>query len=261
METIPARRITHVKFKDHEQDVKAVFSPWSVITHAAIQTNTAADSTTGNTEENKNTKTKYAPFYWIGSQQGVHLMQFVVGDGIITVVSDASIWDSHQLARLDHAFLLRSFGFRKNSLILYGIAMPSIMKLAWKKFPEFIITLSLLIVFCLWQKAVRVGPIKQFNHTSRRSIMDSILGLASYQHKRKKYSRLLQPVIADILLLANRHLSGFADANQTKKEILMSEHTGLSQNAIAQAMNSEAVQDDDAFQETITLLRTIRKTL
>ncbi len=262
LETIPARRITHVRFKDHEHDVNAAFSPWSIITHAAaLGSDPTATTTNQKAEENKNADAEYTPVYWVRSQQGAHLMQFAIGQGVITVVSDASIWDSHQLGRLDHAFLLRSLGFRKASLILHGVAMPSIVKLAWTKFPELIITLSLLIVFWLWQQAVRVGPIKQFNSASRRSIMDSILGLASYQHKRKKYSRLLQPVITDILLLANRQLSGFASADKAKKEILMSEHTGLSQNAIARAMSPDAVQDDDAFQETITLLRNIRKTL
>jgi hypothetical protein len=262
METIPARRTTQVRFKDYKHDVNAAFSPWSIITHTAISGSDATAKTTDDkAEENQNTGTEYTPFYWVSSQQGAHLMQFDIGDGMITVVSDASIWDSHQLGRLDHAFLLRSLGFRNTSLILYGVAMPSIIKLAWKKFPELIITFLLLIGFCLWQKAIRVGPIKQLNNSSRRSIMDSIQGLASYQHKRKKYSRLLQPVITDILLLANRQLSGFATADQTKKQILMSEHTGLSQNTIARAMALETVQDDDAFQETITLLRAIRKTL
>lgn len=262
LEIIPERRTTHVKFKDYEHNVNAVFSPWSIITHSAILASVADTKTaTEKTEEDKNTKAEYTPFYWVSSRQGAHLMQFTISQGVITVVSDASIWDSHQLGRLDHAFLLRSLGFRKNSLVLYGVAMPSIIKLAWTTFPELIITLALLIMFCLWQKAIRVGPIKQINNASRRSIMDSILGLASYQHKRKKYSRLLQPVITDILLLANRQLSGFANADQTKKEILMSEHTGLSQKVIAQVMTPEAIHDDDAFQQNITLLRTIRKTL
>ncbi|HWV15755.1 MAG TPA: DUF4350 domain-containing protein [Cellvibrio sp.] len=256
-EKISSRRITHLSFTGQEQEVDAAFSPWSIIHHPAIE----KDAANGQSEKNHEAVSEYAPFYWIGSRQGIHFMQFYVGDGMITVVSDASIWNSHLLARQDHGFLLQSLGFQKKSLILYGVAMPSIMSLAWTKFPEFILTASLLIGLWLWQKAIRVGPLRQHIDTARRSVMNSIMGLASYQHKRKKYSRLLQPVIADILLLANRHIPGFAAAESTKRDALLSEHAGISQNAVALAMNPEAVQDDDAFQETILLLRKIRKTL
>ena len=43
------------------------------------------------------------PSVWKGSDAGVHFMQFAVGKGLLTIVSDADIWSSPRIAELDHA--------------------------------------------------------------------------------------------------------------------------------------------------------------
>lgn len=261
VEIIPERRITHLQFNDDEPTINAVFSPWSVISHPGISQDEADTKSNTTKKKSSGEDAAFTPVFWGMSQQGAHLIQFNEGQGKITVVSDASIWDSHQLARQDHGVLLRSLGFHGKSLILYGIAMPSIATLAWTHFPECIIASLLMLILCLWRVAVRVGPVQFINSVDRRSIIDSILGLASYQHRRKKYWRLLEPLIADIQTSAKRHIPGFVAADSAKREELLSDHTGMSQKNINQLLNPHAVRDDQSFQATVTLLREIRKTL
>ncbi len=262
-EIIPERRITHLQFNDDEPAINAVFSPWSVISHPAIlQDDDDDDDKSNTTKKNPSAMDAvFEPVFWGVSPQGAHLIQFNEGQGEITVVSDASIWDSNQLARQDHGVLLRSLGFHRKSLILYGIAMPSISTLAWTHFPECIIAFLLMLILCLWRVAIRVGPVQFINSVDRRSIIDSILGLAFYQHRRKRYWRLLEPLIADIQTSAKRHIPGFVAADSAKKEKLLCDHTGMSQKNINQLLNPHAVRDDQSFQATVTLLREIRKTL
>lgn len=260
VEKVPERRITHLQFNDEKPAINAAFSPWSVISHPAISRS--------DNENNDATKKKpseensvFEPVFWGNSSQGVHLIQFAEGKGKITVVSDASIWDSNQLPRLDHGVLLRSLGFHKKSLILYGISMPSLAALVWMHFPECIIALLFMLMLFLWRVAIRVGPIQFINSVDRRSIMDSILGLASYQHRRKKYHLLLEPLITDIQTSAKRRLPGFVSADSAKREKLLSDHTGINQKNINQLLNPCAVIDDQSFQITVTLLQNIKRTL
>ncbi|RYY73531.1 MAG: DUF4350 domain-containing protein [Gammaproteobacteria bacterium] len=261
-EIIPERRLTHLRFNDDEPEINAVFSPWSVISHPDIyQRDNGEDESSTAVNESPVENKLFTPVFWGGSSQGTHLIQFLNGKGMITVVSDASIWDSQQLARKDHGVLLRALGFHQKSLILYGIAMPPITTLAWTHFPEFIISFLLLLILCVWCVATRVGPVQSVNSIDRRSIINSILGAASYQHRRRKYSKLLEPLIADIHTLAKRQLHGFAIADTEKKEKLLSDHTGMSQKNINQLLNPHAVGDDQSFQAAVTLLREIRKTL
>ncbi len=247
-EIVPPRRITHVTLTNSDNEIPLAFSPRAIISHPSNAHPDAEEA--------------YKPFYSAGTEAGESFMQFSVGKGEITVVSDASIWDSHQLGRLDHGLLLHALGFDQGRcLLLYGTAMPSIMRLAWTKFPEFISVAAAAIVFWLWRKAVRVGPVRVVDPSIRRSIIDAIQGLANYKHKRRRFALIVEPVIADIFRLANRQIAGFAQADSAAKIALISAHSGLPLNSVQQALSVATITGDGTLQTVLQLLQTIRKSL
>ena len=83
-------------------------------------------------------------------------MQFAVGKGLLTIVSDADIWSSPRIAELDHAFLLWSLAeSRDRIVILYGREMPSMLELLRRYALQPLLLLALCVGAWLWFRGRR----------------------------------------------------------------------------------------------------------
>ena len=84
--------ITTVTFGDDIGDLEVAFNDAKILTQPFI-----ADA---------ESDTSHQPFSWSYSEYGVHMMQFEVGSGLLTIISDPGIWTSYQIDQYDHVYLL-----------------------------------------------------------------------------------------------------------------------------------------------------------
>ncbi|NNE63171.1 MAG: DUF4350 domain-containing protein, partial [Gammaproteobacteria bacterium] len=84
--------LTEIDFGDAIGNLQINFDPNRILTHAYI--------------EGSDDNPAHQPFGWSSSEFGVHMIQFDVGAGLLTIVSDPAIWQSQKIADYDHAYLL-----------------------------------------------------------------------------------------------------------------------------------------------------------
>lgn len=204
----------------------------------------------------------WQPFYWRGDEYGVHFLQIYVEDGLLTVMSDGAIWQSQNIGKADHAFLLQVLaGNSKRMRLFYGIQMPSIFELMWRWVPELISALAVWLLAWLLYRGQRFGPIRQQQITTRRSLLEHIFASAGHHWRQRQMQQLLQPLQDDIARHARRNLHNYDTLELRDQYCQLSSKSGLSPSQVEQAMNNITAGTEEKFLTQIQSLQTIRKSL
>lgn len=247
---IPKDEITNLSFTNLDTKLQIHFSPKSSLSHPQFYVKD------GEKIEG------YIPNYWASSEFGTHFMQFSVGDGLLSVLSDKTIWESSKIDSLDHAHLLWLLsGNNTEVVILYGAKMPSIFYFIWKY------AFELVISFCVWLLAWivfrgrRFEQIRTDKETARRSISEHIKASADYLWRNKKANSLLEPARADIIRRVQHLYPTFSGKNKNEQIKLICNHSNLSIEQVKLAINKQCNNDEDEFRNIIIYLQVIRNTL
>jgi len=203
------------------------------------------------------------PFSWSASEYGIHLMQFNVGSGLLTIISDPSIWTSSRIDQHDHAYLLWVLSSKDGDLaILHPTLRDSIWDLIANNAPEFLIALGLSIVLCLWYLGHRFGRIVPRDTSGGRALSEHFSATANYLWQRKASKQLIEPVRHQIFRRASILLPEFASASRDpERQIkLISRHCGLEVATVNIALNAKDF-NETSFVRTVKLLKYIEQSL
>jgi len=106
---IPESEITYLSFTNIKEKLKINFSSNSSLSHPYLYS------------DNDYKKTELDPTYWAGNEKGTYFMQFEVGEGLLSIITDNGIWRSSSIDELDHAYLLWVLGKNNSEVVLlYG---------------------------------------------------------------------------------------------------------------------------------------------
>ncbi|MDH5572186.1 MAG: DUF4350 domain-containing protein [Gammaproteobacteria bacterium] len=247
---IPDDEITRLKFTDLDTDIEINFSPKTHLTHPALYA------------DDNDTLTEPTPSYWIGSEYGVHFMQFDVGDGLLTVISDKGIWDSHNIGTLDHAYLIWTLSNHFSEVILlYGAQMPSIFNFFWKYAFETILSGSIFLLAWLIFKGRRFGKIHPQTSGAHRSIAEHIQASSNYLWRNRKFEQLLQPVRQDVIQHLHKYFPSYSYLDHNEKIHLISEHTKIDTEQIELALMNSSDNNSQDFQHIMSTLQKIRNAI
>lgn len=184
---IPPEAITRLEFSAEVSPLEIHFSPSSVLRHAAFDAEDReegapeSDDEAGSEAEAPSTPEQPSPSAWAGSDAGVHLVQFDVGDGLLTIVSDASIWGTREIAELDHAHLLRRLvGDDGGVVLLYGRDVMSAAEWLGRNARAPLLAGGLTLLAALWLRGRRFGPLRADPPPGSRSLADQLDGSARY---------------------------------------------------------------------------------
>lgn len=201
-----------------------------------------------------------APFYWRGSDQGTHFMQFEVGKGLLTVMSDGDLWKSFLIDQYDHAYLLKVLTDNSEQVfIVYGVEMPSLWDLTVHYALEFLVAFLLWLTAWLIYRSRRFGPIRQYNVTTRRSIAEHIQACTDFLWRHDQYQQLISSVRQDTLRQMQLHNPLFNQLDKSEQVRLICEKTQLSDKEIQQALFEDIPKNESIFSQTIALLQIIGK--
>ena len=242
--------LTTIEFGDDIGNLEIAFTSNRVLTHPY------ADG-----EEVDESSPK--PFSWTASEYGIHLMQFDVGSGLLTIISDPTIWTSNRIDENDHAYLLWVLSSQDGGFaILHPTLRDSIWILISRNAPELLIALALTIAFWLWNLGHRFGRIVPRDTGSGRALSEHFSATAGYLWHRKAGDQLIEPVRQQIFRRASIRLPEFASANQdpARQIQLIGRHCGLEVATVDIALNSKDF-NEASFMRTVKLLKYIEQSL
>jgi len=164
------------------------------------------------------------PSSWSASDYGIHLMQFDVGSGLLTIISDSTIWTSYRIEQYDHAFLLWMLSSRDGD---FAILYPQLRD-------------------SLWQLTIK--------HAS-----ELLIAVALVMH-RKRSIDLIAPLRQRVLRRASLSLGEFARAEPDRQMELIGRRCGINTDSISRALH-ETEFNETSFVHTVKLLKHIEQSL
>ncbi|MCZ6872600.1 MAG: DUF4350 domain-containing protein, partial [bacterium] len=190
---VPGNELSSLQFEGIDRPLKLHFLPSRQLYHPYFE------------RKDENAFTGYKLVYWAGDEQGIHFMQLDVGQGLLSVLSDAVLWRSDHIDKFDHAFFLRTLTRHEDGVrLLYGTNMPSLFMLIWQHTPELVIACALWLIAWLWYRGQRFGPIVQQQITIRRSLAEHISASANYLWRGGHSKQLLAPARDEVEHQARR---------------------------------------------------------
>jgi len=242
--------LTSIDFGENIGVLEIGFSWDRVLTHPYIE---------GSQDEGSGTQ----PFSWSSSDYGIHMMQFDVGSGLLTIISDPTIWTSRRIDQHDHAYLLWILSSKDGDFaILHPSLRDSIWVLIMRNAPELLIALAFLITFWLWHQGRRFGRIVPRDASTGRALGAHFSATANYLWHRKAGDALIEPVRQQILRRASIVLPGFVAANNDpeRQMELISKHCGIEKATVDTALNTREF-NETSFVRTVKLLKYIEQSL
>lgn len=200
---------------------------------------------------------------WANSAAATHLVQLYHGDGLVSVLSDAWIWQNDSIAAYDNAWLLWYLSQDSAVTLLYHAERDDLFGLLLRHFPQALLALALLLGLGLWRVGMRQGPLQAPASPSRRQLQEHLRGSADFLLRRSGQHSLLQGLQADIQRRTRRRHPGFERLGVTEQWQLLARLTRLPSRAISQAMRPLPSQRLSAvdFTRQVAHLQTLRNAL
>lgn len=90
-------------------------------------------------------------YAWANSGDATHLLQMQHGKGLVTVLTDAWIWQNRNIEQYDNAWLLWYLTQDNQVTLLYRAERDSLATLLARHFPEALAAALLLLLAGLWR--------------------------------------------------------------------------------------------------------------
>ena len=239
--------ITLVQFADDIGDVEVAFNDSKILSHPHILD---SESDSG-----------HKPFSWSYSEHGIHMLQFEVGSGLLTIISDPGIWTSYHIDQYDHAYLLWLLSSGEgNFAILRSVLRDSIWVLMRRNATELLIAAGLLILIWIWRTGYRFGRLLPNDLSQSRALGEHFSSISHYLWHRRQGAHLVEPLRARVLRRASLTLGEFSRVDQARQFELIAQRCDLNPEAIARAFGS-ADFNEASFVQTVRLLKHIEQSL
>lgn len=200
---------------------------------------------------------------WANSGEATHLLQIYHGDGLISIVSDAWVWQNENLGNYDNAWLLWYLSQDSAVTLVYNADRDNLLTLLQRHFAPALLALGLLIVLVLWHVGQRRGPLLQPQPASRRQLQEHLRAAADFLLRQGGQQRLLSNLQQDILRRARRRHPGFERLAVADQWQILGRLSRQPSTIISQAMRplGEKRLSASDFTRQVAHLQTLRNAL
>ena len=205
----------------------------------------------------------YELISWAENDSGYHLMQFEVGEGMLTVLSTSEMWKNYTIDELDNAYLLAELvGDADRVHFYFNLRALPLRQLLIKYFPEALGVLIAALLFWLWRGFIRVSRIEGETTGQRRALSEHLAATTELFAKHKRYDLLVEPIVADIEQHMSSIVGSFEQRNVNEKIELLVLHSGLDHQLINDWFESVAqTTDNETFLKVVKIGKMIRNRL
>jgi hypothetical protein len=193
------------------------------------------------------------------NEDGIQLIQYAVGHGSVTVVSDISLWSNGKMACYDHAYLLDYLAASSSGAwIIYNVEMPSLWSLLWRKAPLVLSLSGLLLVLWVWRYSLRFGPLILPAPAQRRRLMEHIRAGGMYHWRQGYHGAQVEDLQQSIISAMHYRYQGFRHLDETERCALIAKVSRFDATEVQWALNCKQCANQDAFVRLIQVLQAIR---
>lgn len=197
----------------------------------------------------------HAPF----TEPPAHMLQYTLGAGKITVLTDHFIFDDGNIGDYDHAFFLWSLADTSPHVwLVYDKDSDTLITLLWTSAPYLCLSVIALLAGWLVFRGGRFGPILSAENVHRRQLQEHIDASTSFIWRAEEQSMLIeearQPVLNKCPVVGHQ-------ITPTPRLQRAMEQLGLSDERLLWALTTPTVADEAEFIELIRLLQQLRTTL
>lgn len=198
----------------------------------------------------------------VRSKKGLHLAQYHVGEGLITLATDFRFWTNHHIQENDHAFLLELFTEDSDHVwfLSYGRSL-TFLEMIWKYAHLLILWLALVLALFLWKASYRFGPILPGIEFSNRRLMEHIVASSRFLWGKKKESFMIRQLQDYVERRMKKKQPGYQSMNRNQKIEAIHRVTHLTRMEIQQAFSERDRYTKSEFLRTIKALQLIGKKL
>jgi hypothetical protein len=207
--------------------------------------------------------TENRAYAWANSGEATHMLQLEHGEGLITVLTDAWLWQNHSIGDYDNAWLLWYLSQDSAVTLVYSTERDNLFSQLLKHYPAALAALALLIVLLLWHVGMRHGPLLSPPAHARRQLEEHLRAGADFLLRRAGQQHLLTNLQRDILRRARHRHPGFERLAVAEQWQVLGRLTRLPSGAISAAMRPLPTQRLSAadFTRQVANLQTLRNAL
>ena len=207
--------------------------------------------------------TENRAYAWANSGDATHMLQLEHGEGLVTVLTDAWLWQNNSIGDYDNAWLLWYLSQDSAVTLVYSTARDDLFSQLLKHYPAALAALALLIVLLLWHVGMRHGPLLSPPAHARRQLEEHLRAGADFLLRRAGQQHLLTNLQRDILRRARHRHPGFERLAIAEQWQVLGRLTRLPSGAISAAMRPLPTQRLSAadFTRQVANLQTLRNAL
>ncbi len=195
------------------------------------------------------------------NRHGPQLLQYGVGEGLVTLVSDPDLWSNSQIACFDNAYLLWFLSEDEGVWILHHLEMPSLFRLMWEQAALALSLSALLLVLWLWRRSRRFGPLLGADVTRRRSLLEHLQASAMFAWRNGHAEALVVELQQAIRQRMAYHHAGFRGLDFEAQCAAIAQLTRHPPAQVAAVMGPPSLAKPHHLVATVQGLQTIRNRL
>jgi hypothetical protein len=202
------------------------------------------------------------PVLLFNDSNGIHLVEYNLGDGVITIMSGFDLWRNRNIGRYDHAAALAQIlGDNPGKVwFLQGVSMPSLFELMWQYGLEAVVASAVLLLLILWYLNNRFGPVVAINQRQRRSLLEHLDAVGQFDWRYQHAEGILKTVRSDLHQMIETRYPRWQKKSATEQTEWLAQRTRLPELEISQALTASPDHQTN-FTRYIRVLQIIRKTV
>lgn len=192
------------------------------------------------------------------AEENVRLLQYEIGNGLLTVASDNRFLTNSHIGRHDHALFLALLADPPGNgkvWLLYDSGMPWLGALLWHRAPLVIISSLGLLIFFLWYQAGRLGPFVSGPAGDRRDLLAHLQASAGFLWRHGQGSRLTELSRGRIEQFWLRRHPTLRKLDQAGRVTWIAGRVGIAPTDVERVLYPKSVSEGDLVTDTVLLQR------
>ena len=205
------------------------------------------------------------PIWLVEDKKAQYLMQFTLGQGLLTVLTSTRIFKNDFIENYDHAqFLYYLVQLAEHDAGVWLIRvddMPALWQWLWQNAWTAMFSLTGLLFLWLWRVPFRFGPVLNDVPLERRSLLEHLRASAYYRWHHKESAYLLMQVQHRLWGQIRQKHPSIPNNDQQQAYQMLADITGIQQTLIEAALVKESDLSDSSFTKKVKMLELIRVSL
>jgi len=201
----------------------------------------------------------------VNSENGAHLVEYLINKGLVTVLSDYDFLTTTQLKKFDHAaFLWYLVHYSNNSgkvWIVYKGDMPPLYVWLIKNVWAPLLAFGFIIIIWIWSVLPRFGALYPVQSSNRRHLIEHIRASGQFLWKNKYSDGLIHETRNALQEQITKRHPNWNKLTETELVIRLAKQSGLSSDSVELALTTPSVVKEQEFTLIIQTLERLRKSI